>query len=349
MGKQDRSVAAFDPDAFYPFRALVEGPFTQLDDLTKLERFFRAIILHDEMRMVIEPWPDPGNDEADEEIGPEGRNVIVAVGPTLTEYENLLVSPIGLKKEIKITLPPKLLSLAAELSRGEGDNPYYRAYVEYFQQLADVLGNSGSVVCEGEAAARTELLAKQYPGKLFESLDADWQRIAREIDAGRFGPALPPIVALVLQRAQVREAIPVILRDLRDELATARTSVWTAIRRLGSGRTVREMSEAFRELDNASHALSVLSGDNRSSSGRVLWDIMGGTISAGVAGGLTGVAGAIIGSIITRVGDRLTSPLLSGSAVDLGRRLGRGLVDVDPSAKELGRILGPSERAKLRL
>jgi hypothetical protein len=81
MGKQDRGVAAFDPDAFYPFRALVEGEFTQPDDLTKLERLFRAIILHDEMRMMIEPWAVPEDDEDYEEIGPEGRNVIVAIGP----------------------------------------------------------------------------------------------------------------------------------------------------------------------------------------------------------------------------------------------------------------------------
>lgn len=349
MDKHDPSVAVFDPDAFYPFRALVQGPFDRLEDLPRLERFFRAIILHDEMRMAIEPSPDPGHDEDDEEIGPEGRNVIFAFGPILSGYEDLFVSPIDPKRKIEITLCPELLNLAEELSRGEGENPYYQAYVEYFQQLIEVLGSSGSVICEGEAAERAELLGNQYPEKLFGSLDADWQRMAREIDTGRFGPMLPPIVALVLQRAQIREAIPVILRDLRDELTTARTSVWNAIRRLKSALTVSEMSDALRELDAASHALSVLSGDNRSSSGRVWWEIIGGAIGAAATSITGAIIGGALGPIVTGAGDRLTSSLLSRGAVDLGRRLGRELVSVDLSARELSRILGPSERAKLRL
>jgi hypothetical protein len=222
--------------------------------------------------------------------------------------------------------------------------------VEYFKQLIDVLRSSGSVVCEGEAAERAELLGKHYPERLFEGLDADWQRMASELATGRFGPVLPPIVALVLQRAQVRKAIPVILYELRDELARARTSVWNAIRRLESAHTVPEMSDALRELDDVSRALSVISGDNRSSSGRVWWEIVGRAIGAGVAG-ITGsaITGAAFGSIATRVGDRLISSLLSRGAVDLGRRLRRELIDVHLSAKELGRILGASERAKLRL
>jgi hypothetical protein len=41
------SIAVFDPEALYPFRALVKGPLTTLADL-------EAIVLHDEMVMEVQ-------------------------------------------------------------------------------------------------------------------------------------------------------------------------------------------------------------------------------------------------------------------------------------------------------
>ena len=132
------------------------GPFTQLEDLPKLERFFRAIILHDEMRMIIEPSPDPQQDEDEDEIASEWKPVFVSFGPTLDGYEDLLVSPVGPKEEIEIRLPTGLLNLAKDLSHGEGNNPYYLAHAEYFQQIANVLSEPGSVICEGEVAGEED-------------------------------------------------------------------------------------------------------------------------------------------------------------------------------------------------
>ena len=54
------SVAVCDPEAFYPLRSLVAGPFTDLNELTDIERFVRTVVLHDEISMELEPWPyDP--------------------------------------------------------------------------------------------------------------------------------------------------------------------------------------------------------------------------------------------------------------------------------------------------
>jgi hypothetical protein len=45
------SVAVCDPDAFYPLRSLVAGPFNDLRDLIEVERFVRTVVLHDEISM----------------------------------------------------------------------------------------------------------------------------------------------------------------------------------------------------------------------------------------------------------------------------------------------------------
>ncbi len=82
--EQERSIAVFDPDAFYPLRSLVDGPFNQLDELSRVERFLRAVLLHDEMCMELEPWADPGEEAFDEnDAEPRPRNVVVAIGPGL--------------------------------------------------------------------------------------------------------------------------------------------------------------------------------------------------------------------------------------------------------------------------
>ena len=49
------STAICDPDAFYPLRNLVRGPFNDLSQLHEVERLIRAIVLHDEI--IMEPAP----------------------------------------------------------------------------------------------------------------------------------------------------------------------------------------------------------------------------------------------------------------------------------------------------
>ena len=47
--------AVCDPEAFYPFRSLIQGPFDRWELLEPLERFVRGVVLHDEMTMEYEP------------------------------------------------------------------------------------------------------------------------------------------------------------------------------------------------------------------------------------------------------------------------------------------------------
>ena len=83
------SLAVCNPDAFYPFRSLIQGPLRDPADLPKIERFIRSIVLHDDVKMLMEPWPDMDQDHAwtREEIAVGKRAVIVAIGPVIDEYE----------------------------------------------------------------------------------------------------------------------------------------------------------------------------------------------------------------------------------------------------------------------
>ena len=81
------TTALCDPDAFYPFRSLVQGPLNDLGVLPKIERFVRSVVLHDEMEMVMEPLPEHGEDE-----GHEWQLEEIAAG-TLPSFPSIVTAP----------------------------------------------------------------------------------------------------------------------------------------------------------------------------------------------------------------------------------------------------------------
>src|SRR5438128_3932652 len=90
--------ALCDQDAFYPFRSLVTGGLSSLEDLALAERFARAVVLHDAMQMEGEPMPAPPKEDdawTEEEIAAGGKNVIVAFMPDLSPYGDLVVGNLG--------------------------------------------------------------------------------------------------------------------------------------------------------------------------------------------------------------------------------------------------------------
>src|SRR5262245_59545123 len=89
--------AMCDQEGFYPFRSLLAGHLSSLDELALAERFARAVVFHDSMLMEGEPMPSPEekHDWTEEEIAAGGRNVIVAFMPVLSGYGDLFIDNLG--------------------------------------------------------------------------------------------------------------------------------------------------------------------------------------------------------------------------------------------------------------
>ena len=163
MGSHKRIVVC-DPDAFYPFRGLVGGPLTKPDQLEKIEGLLRAVVLHDEIAMDLEPHTyDPEIDEewSKEEIAAGGKNVLVAFGP-MTEKYGLFFEDYRKKGIPRVKVPPALLEVISNYSNAGEGNVYYKAHVEYLQplkaccfarcgRLPFAAGGRFSSVCRGAA------------------------------------------------------------------------------------------------------------------------------------------------------------------------------------------------------
>lgn len=192
------SMAVCDPMAFYPLRNLIEGPFTDLGDLTEVERFVRTVVLHDEISMELEPWPyDPDSVPEIAEAGQ--RNVIVAVGPVLIGYDFFTNKPDNGNLGIQdVKLSSALVEVVRNFSNAEEANVYYRAHIEYLQRIISIVQNEGSALLSGEFGSAAIGDSSKYPEKLFENLDLDWQQFAREADAGECGFMVPPVLSIIL-------------------------------------------------------------------------------------------------------------------------------------------------------
>lgn len=354
------SVAVCDQAAFYPLRSLIAGPLTDLRELTKVERFVRAVVLHDEISMELEPWPyDPDSEhEFAEEQERDGRhNVIVALGPTLTGYDFFTQRlGVGKPETTDIPLSSALIESAREFSNAEEGNVYYKAHIQYLQRIVSMVQNGGSALLAGEFGSAAIEASSKYPEKLFENLDQDWQQFAREAAKGELGFMVPPVLSIILTRCATRNAIPAILKDLRDEWAVPRAKVWALLDRLKTVHTVAEMRKIQQELVAASRLLSFAQNKIDTRPVRVLWDLIAGS-AAGTATALISGSDPSVGAAIGALGmvPRFVPPriyelgpaLFGRGAFDLARRVRQEAMRVEYDA--LARLLTDAEKRKLGL
>ena len=352
------SVAIFDPHAFYPFLRLVQGGLQNWNELQDIERFVRAIVLHDEMSMILEPWPyDPLADEEMSTNEPGARNIIVGMGPILSDYEGLLSIAKNLEPISEEEVSSTLRDIAAEFSNARPGNPYYNAHIEFAGKILAVSKDGGSIICEGRFSRAMELRAVKYPQKLFQVLDKDWQEYAMATEAGRIGVKIPPILNIILTRCKKREDIPDGLKLLRGEWTDARKKLWGLLKELRNSQTLKEAHRIQQELAEASKYFSPLSQQIEFSPVRMLWDLFaesgGGAIDSALAGG-----DPAIGAVAAAGRKALTNSAQSGKqfgkllfgrgAFDLARRVRKEVMNSSPK-NTLSRLLTQSEKDALGL
>ncbi|MFA6999999.1 MAG: hypothetical protein WC241_02670 [Candidatus Paceibacterota bacterium] len=352
------SVAICDQKAFYPLRNLVQGPLASVNDLADVERFVRTVVLHDEISMENEPWPyDPDSDSefTEEEKLAGGRNVVVAIGPTLIGYDFFMEKNSGWKPEnSNLALSPALLEIARNFSNADEGNVYYKAHIEHLQHIVSTIKKGGSALLAGQFGSAAIDASTKYPEKLFENLDQDWQQFAREVDAGKLDIMVPPVLSIILSRCARRDAIPTILKDLRDEWADARIKVWALLGQLKTADTISETRNIREELAAASILMSPTQNEFDTKPIRVLWDLIAGSVTGAfiaLTSGSDPSDGAVTGAL--SMASRSVPPLINElgpvmfgrGAFDLAKRVRKESLRVEYGA--LARLLTTAEKHKL--
>lgn len=351
------SVAIFDPHAFYPFRRLVQGGLHNSNELQDIERFVRAIVLHDKMSMILEPWPyDPLADEEMSTNEPGARNIIVGMGPVLSNYEGLLSIAKNLKPISEEEVSSTLRDIAAEFSNARPGNLYYNAHIEFVGKILAVSKDGGSIICEGRFSRALELRAGKYPEKLFQVLDKDWQEYAMATEEGRIGVKIPPILNIILTNCKKREDIPHRLKLLREDWTNDRKKLWRLLGELRNAQTLKEAHRIQHELAEASKDFSPLSQQTEFSPVRMLWDVFaetGGAIDSALAGGdpaigAVAAAGRKVLTNLAQSGKQFGKLLFGRGAFDLARRIRKEVMYSSPK-NTLSRLLTQSEKDALGL
>jgi hypothetical protein len=193
------SFAACDPDAFYPLRSLVRGPFNDLELLPAIERFVRTVVLHDEIAMDAPPisyQPKAEHEWTEEEIAAGGRSVIVAFAPVVDDFAFFTDMrrhwPVP---EIALSAP--LVEVAEEFANAGPGNVYFEAHVNYLKRVLGVVELGGSALVSsnfGQVAIHT---AQRYPEELFDQIDQDWQEFAQQLSRDNIDLVVPPVLGII--------------------------------------------------------------------------------------------------------------------------------------------------------
>jgi len=348
--------AICDAYAFYPLRRLVSGPFEDPAELPAIERLLRTIVLHDEIVMELVPLaydPDADVGLSEQEIQAGGRNVMTAIGPVLTGYD-FFTDPYDVDLGREIEPSPALIEVVLQHANAGEGNVYFTAHMNYLKRALGVIQSGGSALLCSEFGQHLITTAQKCPESLFQHLDEHWKCYAKQAEEDGLGLLVPPVLGIVLTRCGRRDAVPVVIRDLRDEWAAARRKAWDLIDALRTARTIGEAVELRQELSEASKLFSPERTEHDSRPVRVLWELFAAaTAGAGTATvlGAKPAVGAITGAIahVQRSVPALLhefGPALFGrGAFDLARRVRRAVSDVEFDS--LPRLLSDAEKQEL--
>ena len=308
----------------------------------------------------MELTPFAYDPEADLELEEKEKNarvrlVITALGPNVNAFSFFTHSSKKSLPEIKLSAA--LLKIASKFSNESEDNGnvYFQTHVDYLKRVLGVVAQGGSALLCGEFGKNAMTTAEKYPAALFSELDEDWKRSAMSAQQNGLGLLVPPFLGIVLSRCARRDAIPIVIQDLRDEWAVARRKVWSLLDALRMVKTVEEFHEIERDLSEASRLFSSKKTDLDSQPIRIFWDIFAGMVSgaaiAKLSGGhpVIGAATGTIGQLATKGPKFLNEfgPTLFGrGAFDLAKKVRQETSQVEFDS--LSKLLTDSENRKLK-
>ena len=358
-------LAISDEQALMDVQPLVAGPIDDLSVLDAAERLFRAYLLYDELKLAYSPTLDIHVVDMDWESERRAklsdvseRYGIESVGAEALEGQRKRAFGDAVTTD-QIVGPDVTGAIDAwEADKdfdSEDSSENVRILEEHAANLISVVRAGGGLVAEGSLAREVIGPALQYPEKLFAPLDGRWADYVRRLEAGAVGLVVPPVTAIVLSRCARREAIPTVLRDLRDEWDRARRRMWAAVEQFEDARTLAEAEEAMKGLERAAELMRPDSELSGMPTFRNFWSlttaVAAGAATATLSGGDLAVGAAVGG--IKNLAELVTGVLANKDVVfrtgafDLCREVRYELGQLPRMPELLRHLLSRAEREAL--
>jgi hypothetical protein len=249
----------------------------------------------------------------------------------------------------------RMISILAD-EPGDGARVALEFYLEFLKRVIGTAQQGGSLLFDGQFPREAVQLAGRYPAALFRELDKSWQDYAQRIEGQSLPFSVPPVLGMILSRSARRDAIPYVIRDLRDEWAASRRTVWHLLDSLRTARSFGEALEIEEELSGASKLFALEPTETDSRPIRFIWEMVAaagaGVLTSAVLGAkphigaITGVVAQVARSA-PEVVQKFGGSLFGRGAFDLARRVRRGVSRIELEA--LPRLLSESEQVKLGL
>lgn len=356
--------AVCNKSAFEPFQRLVAGPL-RIEDLPHAEQFARAVVLHDDIRMLPERFRMEVSESGDVVTVPE---IVRSDGfETFGSYQD----PVYEDDEGQAA---KLLQASVQqLEPGKHDIDFFQLSFT-LAAARIVIGGSAVVrdsvfeinVVDGSNKLEPRMMrskasweerfarAEAYPMELFSQLDESWRQYAQRFSQQGHDLRVPPVLGVVLSRCLRRDAIPTVLLDLRYEWAGARKKVWNRLDALRDARNPHDELQIERELTEATKLFSPEPSEHDSRPTRVFWEMAAGAAAGAAITAVTGVglvAGAATGAItaasrsMPALLQEFGPALFRRGAFDLAKKVHQATSQVEFDA--LGRLLSEAEKRTL--
>jgi hypothetical protein len=368
------SVAICDVVCFSELYELLEGPLQSLESLNRIERIVRAVVLHDKTQVCPTPVsPQVLSRQNDQSrslcLLPDDKALCafdflelveyprIAPGSQLPQRRADLVEQFFSDNTVAPPLPlpgTALASVPLSLLGDPGATDFYirRLFGAMLEGAMSLVEAGGSALLSGKFFEQVFDAAMVFPESLFQNLDRQWVVYARQMQEQGLKLVVPPVLGIVLTRCGRRDAIPYVIRDLRNEWEGARKKVWQSLAAMKGTRTIGEALEIERHLSEISALFVPEPSEHDSRPVRVLWELAAGA-AAGGALATAPATGAAVGAMnqvprsIPGLFQEFGPSIFRRGGFDLAHRVKRAVLDIEIDS--LRRLLSDAEKQSLGL
>lgn len=249
-----------DTDAAGALGRLIDGPIESRSDIEKAESALRAILLHDFVDVVV-PCVKANNGSGFlgyTRFDKGQRNAASFAGLNVAPCRDLLMASefIDVRQgEITASTNPNSKLIGASI---EDYTANYHHLVTECAEVAnafpmDVDGATYFAMSEFQSALKKG--PASFIDELYNRIEKPWTSIAQSGPILFVDLKLPPLVSIVLSRAQSREAIPSVLAALREELANVRSDLNYLNQMLGSSMTQADLQALIKRINASFDAI----------------------------------------------------------------------------------------------